>query len=395
MNDVELHRERSWQRVRTALRDPRYSAHWYDGLVAAWRPMAIAAAAVAIAAALALLQPPRAVVAAVHGEVTAQTGTGTVTLRGGDEVPAGAVLQTSRDGWVALRIGDDRVSIDASSRVVIRELSRLRVVIDQRSGRTWQVLRSDPLRTFVVHTDEGQATARGTAFLVSSANGAGEVVTVEGAVEVDGAHGKVLVRSGESVSLAAAAVRQVATARLEASTASALRDALGRTCVESQIPGCVRSGTGFTVLADVAVDLRLRVKVSGAGQVEVRAGRERTEVAVPGQGTFEIKVSLRSEGTEVRLDVDREVEEVDEDEDRETPRPSASAARTPRPTETPERTRTAAPTRTITPPPTRTPERTATRSPERTATPLPTRTGSSDPDDDETPRPSPTATASR
>lgn len=404
--DIETRRARSWQRVRHALREPAPRPLWAAAF-SAWRPLALASAVAVAAIAFLAFQPPRAVVAAVHGQVTATVGGQAITLRAGDEVPAGASIATPVDGWVALRIGDDRLSIDTSSRVTLRELSGLpgRVVIEQATGRTWHVPATDQRRTYAVRTAGGEAIARGTAFLVTSGSGKdSEIVTVEGTVQVEAATGSVLLRAGQSVRLTASPpqVEGAPTTRVEASVATAaLRDTLGRTCAEAQLPGCVRSGSGFTVLADVAAELRIRVRVSGAGAIEVRGGDERAEVTVPRQGTFEIKVSVHRSGTEVRVEIEREAEEVDDDDDRETPRPSGT--RTPEPSETPERTRT--------PEPTRTPERTSTaqptRTPERSRTPEPSKTPDADDDDDdgspepararetETPRPSPTPTASR
>ncbi len=414
--NIGTHRTRSWQRVRQALREPAPRPLWAMAF-SAWRPLALASAVAVAAIAFVVLQPPRAVVAAVYGQVTAAVGGQVITLRAGDELPAGASIVTPADGWVALRIGDDRLSIDTGSRVTLEEISRFpaRVVIGQQAGRSWHVPATDPQRAYVVRTDGGEAIARGTAFLVTSGGGKpSEVVTVEGTVQVEAATGSVLVSAGQSVRLTAAPpqVENTPTARLEASILGAvLRDALGRTCAEAQLPGCLRSGAGFTVLADVATELRIRVQMPGAGAVEVRGGDQRTEVTVPGQGTFEIKVSVHRSGTEVRVEVERDVEEVENDH--ETPRPSGTRtpspsktpersttpepSRTPEASETPQRSRTPEPSRTPersrTPEPSETPERSGTpepsRTPERSATPSPIR--SSETERPETPRPSPTA----
>ncbi len=389
--DLETRRAHSWQSVRRALREPAPRPRRMPAWLVGWRPLALASAVAVAAIALVLVQPPRAVVAAVHGQVTASVGGQVVTLRAGDALPAGASIRTPADGWVALRIGDDRLSIDTDSRVTLAELSRFpaRVVIEQQAGRTWHVPATDPQRAYVVRTDGGEATARGTAFLVTSGGGKpSEVVTVEGTVQVEAAAGTVLVRAGQSVRLTAAppAVEDAPTARVEASVLTAvLRDALGRTCAEAQLPGCLRSGSGFVVLPDIATDLRIRVQVTAAGAVNVRGGDQRTEVSVPGQGTFEIKVSVHRSGTEIRVEVERDVEEVEDD--RETPRPDGT--RTPRPSETREPSQSPRPTET----PQRTPTPEPSRTPERSSTPAPTR--SSETERPETPRPSPPSPASR
>lgn len=411
-------RARSWHRVRLALRSApvrsRRGPSWgWIGL----RPLALASVAGAIALGIFLFQPPRAVVAAVHGVVEANVDGRQVSLRAGDQLPAGTRIETSAASWVALRVGDDRFSVDTESVVVLRELSKLpaRVVVEQTTGRSWHVPARDPGREYVVHTDSGDAIARGTAFLVVSRPGAApEVVTVEGTVQVASAAGSALVSAGQLARLTAAppTVEDAPTTRVEATLTAALRDALGRACgAEAQLPGCVRSGSGFLVLPGVATDLRIRVQAPAAGSVEVLAGGQRTEVKLPGQGTFEIKVDVRKSGTEVRVEVKQEVKEVEDDEleprpsGTGTPKPSKTPepSKSPRPSETPEPSETPKPSET--PDPSKTPEASKTsetikqpepsKSPEPSKTPeagrTPEPTKANETEKPETPKPSPTA----
>src|SRR3990170_2799376 len=321
---LALPRARGWRRVRATLNEapPQRGVSFLRPLFA----VSALASAVAVAAfMLSATFTPRAVVAAVHGEATVIIDGSAASLRTGDVLPAGATIQTPADGWVALRIGDDRLSIDTKSRIVIEQLSWFpsrAVVIQQQSGRTWNVRAKDPGRLYVVRTADGEAIARGTAFVVSNGGDQpGQVLTVEGKVEVKAPLGTVLTVAGQRVTLTAAppSAEEFASFPLSTDVASTLIDALGRVCggERTEIPGCFATASGFVIVPDLASDLRLRVKTTDDGQtVKVRVNDESTTVAAPTQGTFEIELEVKDNG--IKLKVEQRVDEdVDEDEDQD------------------------------------------------------------------------------
>lgn len=356
--DVEPRRARSWYRLQRAMSEPAAPFRVAGALVLVWKPLALLSTVAIAALAFVLAQPPRAIVASVHGQVTAIADGRVTTLRAGDELSSGAVIETPADGWVALRVGEDRMSVDVSSRVILSELSRLpaRVVIQQANGRSWHQPAHDPGRQYVVRTDGGDAIARGTAFLVVSAPGqAPEVTTVEGTVQVEGASGSATVGAGQLARLGAAppVAEPAPVTRLDTTAGATLVDPLGRSCGQGSgdIPGCVASGSGFIVLPSAAKDLSIQVRTTAAGTVEVVAGGQRTEIAVPGQGTFQFKVEVRKSGSEVRLVVQPEAQRVEELRASPSLSPAATASRSPRPADT------RSPEGSESPKPSRTPER--------------------------------------
>lgn len=299
-------RERSWARLRATLREaPQAGRPWWRiGLVLA----PVAAAAVV---AFAFLRPVEATVVAGRGEAIAIVDGREVALRIGDGVPAGSTIRTAPDGWVALEIEGDRISVDTGSRIVVRELSRLprRVVIEQLEGRTWNVLAKEAGRDYVLRTASGDVVAKGTAFLVTTPPDApAEVAMAEGVVEVNAPAGSATVQSGQRARLTAAppAVEPLPTQTLTTETAATLVDALGRSCAAggSDVPGCLATANkAFTLLAGIGKELSLEFRANAAGNAPVTAGETKKEIAIPGQGTFRVKVSLSESGTTLKIDV--------------------------------------------------------------------------------------------
>ncbi len=228
---------RSWTRLRASLATlatPRRRAGWR--LPGFARVLAAAAAGTALIAGitLTLAGPADAYVAAGRGDATVTVGGRTSALNVGDRVPVGAEVRTADGAWVSLAIGDDRVGVDQASRVVVSEIARLppRIVIAQREGRTWNVLRSDPSRSFVVRTASGDVAARGTAFTVATPpNAPPEVAMAQGTVEVTGRTGTASVSAGQLLRLATTfEVEALPSTQVSSAAVSGAVDALGRTC---------------------------------------------------------------------------------------------------------------------------------------------------------------------
>lgn len=350
---LEQRRSRSWSHVRSEVRDMtaplrlaaptrRPHASGQRSLFARlMRPLAFAsAAAVATAGLILFAAPPqRALAASVSGEVRAVVEGHSFTVSTGDALPAGASIETAAGSWIALRIGSDRLTVDASSSIVLSELSRFpaNVVIDQIFGRTWNVPATDASRRYVVRTSSGEAIARGTAFLVSNGGERpAEVITVKGEVEVKGTAGSALTTAGQRVELSAELKVTEGSTSLPVTTdrRAVLADALGRTCsvASVELPGCVATEAGFVIVPELGQDLSIRVEATEAGTLRVTIGDgAATEIALPNQGTFEIEVEVevetKGEDGELKfeLKVEVEAEEIEpedeelDDEDAEDP----------------------------------------------------------------------------
>lgn len=301
--------QRSWARLRRALRAPesRTSRPWWR-----WRlPLVLAPVAAVAAIAFVLARPVEAVVVAGQGQATAFVNGQSLALRVGDRVPAGSVIRTAPDGWVALQIEGDRISIDTGSTVAIKELSRFprQVVVEQQEGRTWNVLVKDEGRSYTVRTASGDIVARGTAFLVTTlANAPSEVAMAEGTVQVAAPAGSATVAAGQRARLSAAppVVDALPTQQLTTDTTATLVDALGRSCGigGNHLPGCLATaGKAFTVLAGIAKDVSVEVRLPAAGTVGIATAQLKQEVTVPGEGTFRIKLRFLASDSALTIDI--------------------------------------------------------------------------------------------
>lgn len=111
---------------------------------------------------------------------------------------AGLALGLWRSGEPALWLADQRSAVGETRRLTLADGSELQLdtdtalnirfnghqrVIELLRGEAWFVVAKDPLRPFVVRTDQGSVTALGTRFLVSrEADGATRVSVLESAV---------------------------------------------------------------------------------------------------------------------------------------------------------------------------------------------------------------------
>lgn len=301
---------RSWERLRAALSAPNGERPGPPRRF--WLALGALAAGAAVLVTFILLQPVEAVVAAGRGELTAVVDGKAVALRVGDRLRAGAIVRTAADSWVALRIDGDTLSIDEKTEIVISELARFaqrRVIVQQSAGRTWNVLASDPGRTYVVRTSSGEVAAKGTAFLLSvPPTGNPELVTAEGVVELRAVAGRADVSSGHRAELSAAPPKPepVPTTELSATAAATVVDALGRTCGPgaSELPGCLATARqAFTLLPGIGREVSLRVRAPAAGTVGIAAGEVKKEITIPGQGTFRIKVVVSASGSTLKVEV--------------------------------------------------------------------------------------------
>jgi hypothetical protein len=310
--------EESWRRLESALGAPASRSSGPGG----WRiAFALVPAIAVLAVAFALTRPAEAVVVAGQGPATAFVNGQPVALRVGDRIGAGVVIRTGAEGWVALQIEADRISIDVATTVSLRELSRFprrAVVVEQQEGRTWSVLAKDDGRDYTLRTASGDVVARGTAFLVATpANGPTEVAMADGTVQVAAPAGAATVTAGQRAQLTAAPpkVETLSTQQLTTDAAASLVDALGRSCgaAGSDLPGCLAAaGKAFTLLPGVPKDLSVEVRVPSARSVAIGTGQATKAVAVPDQGTFRIKLQVSSADGAVKLDVKETAKRVKE-----------------------------------------------------------------------------------
>lgn len=134
----------------------------------------------------------------VVGEVRAGNGATTVALRGGEDLPEGAQVQTGRDGFAVVRLADGSLlRLSHSSQLQIERarsypsLGQIDsgVKLDRGRVEVQAPKASAGKPGFEVRTPQGLLGVRGTAFRVSASDAlkvtGGEVI--EGAVQVSGA----------------------------------------------------------------------------------------------------------------------------------------------------------------------------------------------------------------
>jgi hypothetical protein len=328
--EAAVREPRSWARFRALLRQPSRIWSWPTLRVPmlSLRPSILFApglAAVVAAAALALVltQAPAAVVAAGFGEATMTVGGRTSALRPGDRVPEGAEIRTAPGAWVAVRIGEDRLSVDEASRVVVSELSGFprQVTIDQLDGRTWNVLKKDPSRGYVVRTsDGGHVAARGTAFVVETRVGReSRVLTAEGAVEVKFRGSTALVSASQQLTLRAELeAEHIDMERISSAALTAVVDALGRSCGGDapDLPGCIEAGqNAVSLLAGVAKEVSLEIRGTGTGTLPLTIGGVTREIEVPAGGTFRIKLEIEMKDGQLSFELKTKVTAAEEPKD--------------------------------------------------------------------------------
>jgi ferric-dicitrate binding protein FerR (iron transport regulator) len=189
-----------WRRVtESAPRvESRATSHRFNrGLVIA----ASIAAALLIASLVALLLPSRITQPALSPEVVARVvrSEGDARKATGEEVHAGAILDTGDTGRIALALGRDGISLrlDVDSRIVmtgerIVRLERGAIYVDARAGKRGSV---------VVQTPHGDVRDIGTQFEVRTRGSSFGVRVREGEILINRGGAEMTARAGEGLHL--------------------------------------------------------------------------------------------------------------------------------------------------------------------------------------------------